>query len=91
MNLIRRRGQIGKQHAAEQAHQRIYGEVKPYWLIAAELYQEHPSQAHVQKRLRERYGVEVSEKTAGLWVNRAAEELASGVETDNDPAEQVAA
>jgi hypothetical protein len=74
MRLTRQKGFVGRMRAVEARHEELYDQPKPYWQIAAEIYDKHPSQYAVQRVIEERYGVTISTKTAGSWVNRGIEE-----------------
>jgi hypothetical protein len=87
MLLERRQGNTGKMLAVELAHRRLFGEFKPFHRIAAELYDECGSQASVKDRIYQRYEIEISEKTAGLWINRGQGEIRREAEA---PVEAVA-
>jgi hypothetical protein len=75
MRLVRERGgNRGRQIAVEAAHQNLHGCLKPFWEIAVELYDDRPTQSFVLAEIKRRYGVEISKKTASLWINRGLEE-----------------
>jgi hypothetical protein len=74
MRLTRQRGNVSRIHGVEQAHQDLTGQFRPYWEIAADLYDRHPTQGQVRDEILRRYGVTISEKTASLWINRGQEE-----------------
>lgn len=75
MLLERRKGgNTTRQVEVEAAHRRIYGTPARFFQIAVDLYDEHGSQGRVQQAILARYGVQVSEKTASLWINRGLEE-----------------
>ena len=67
-------GPIHRRVDVENAHRDLTGQDKPFWLIAAELYDRCGSQALVQQEIQRLYNVTVSEKTASLWINRGLEE-----------------
>lgn len=79
MRIERKRGQVGRMVAVEQAHKRIYDQDRAYYDIATDLYASTGSQEQVAALILQRYGVSISPKTAGTWVNRGLAELKAQV------------
>lgn len=58
----------------EAAHQVRAGSFKPYYRIAVDLYDDHPTSEQVRAQIERLYNVRVCKKTASAWINRGLDE-----------------
>jgi hypothetical protein len=89
MRLEREQGPVRRRREVERAHEDLTGQYKPFWQIAAELYDRFGTGLLVRNEIERRYAVPVCQKTVSLWINRGIEErkrVLAAAEEDRQPA-----